>query len=79
MLNQSDCLNNWFVLPVNISGALSSGEAMTQTELSSSHVLVSELLHDLDEMSPDSSVQLNDGVVEGGSKSSGGKESKIKE
>ena len=49
---------------------------MTQTELSSRHVLICKLLHDLDEMGPDSSVQLNDRVVEGGSKSGGGKESK---
>jgi hypothetical protein len=31
LLNKSDCLNNWFVLPVDISGALLSGKGMTKT------------------------------------------------
>ena len=79
LLNQSDCLDNWFVLPVNIGGALGSRETMAQTQLGSGHVLVRKLLHDFHEVSSNSSVQLDDGVVESGRKASRSEKSIIKE
>jgi hypothetical protein len=76
LLNKSNGLNNWFVLPVDIGGALVSGEAVTKTELGSLDIIVLNLLHDFHEVSSNSSVQLANGVVEGGGKSSLGKDSK---
>jgi hypothetical protein len=59
LLNQSDSLNNWFVLTVNVSCTLLAGVAVTQTQLGSSHVLVIDLLHDFDEVGSDPSLQLS--------------------
>jgi hypothetical protein len=75
LLNESDGLNNWFVLPVDIGGALVPGETMTETQLSSPHIVVLHLLHDLDEVGSNTSVQFRDGVVESGGKSSLGEDS----
>jgi hypothetical protein len=66
LLNEGNGLNNWFVLPVYVGGALVSGEAVTKTELGSLDIIVLNLLHDFHEVSSDSSVQLSNGVVEGG-------------
>ena len=76
LLNKGNGLNNWFILPVHISGTLVSGEAMTKTELGSSHIIILNLLHDFDKMGSDSSVKLSDGVVVSGSESSSSKNSK---
>jgi len=73
LLNKGNGLNNWFILPVHISGTLVSREAMTKTELGSSHIIILNLLHDFDKMGSDSSVKLSDGVVVSGSESSSSK------
>ena len=64
LLDKSNGLNNWLVLPVDVGGALVSGETMAETELGSCHICFFNLLHDFDEMSSHSSVQLSNGVVE---------------
>ena len=64
LLNQSNGLNNWFVLPVDVSGALLSGVRVPKTQLGSSDVLFFDLLHDLDEVRSDSSLEFGDGLVE---------------
>ena len=63
LLDQSNCLNNGFVLPVHVGGALLAGEGVTQTELGSSHIFIVDFLHDLDEVRLDSSHQLGDGLI----------------
>jgi len=65
LLDQSNGLNNWFILPVDVGGTLLSGESVTKTELSSLHILILDFLHNLDEVSLDSSLELSDGLVEG--------------
>ena len=69
LLNKSNGLNNWFILPVYICGALLSGIAMTKTELCSSHILIFDLLHDLDKVCSDTSLELSNRLIEGCSKS----------
>jgi hypothetical protein len=64
LLDKSNGLNNWLVLPVHIGGALVSGETMTETQLGSRHISIIDFLHNLDEMGSASSVQLSNGVVE---------------
>lgn len=76
LLNEGNGLNNWFVLPVYVGGALVSGEAVTKTELGSLDIIVLNLLHDFHEVSSDSSVQLSNGVVEGGGETGLGENSK---
>lgn len=60
LLNESNGLNNRFVLPVHISRALLSGERVTETQLGSSQIFFFHLFHDLDEVCPDASLQLSD-------------------
>lgn len=43
LLNQSNSLNDRFVLPVHIGGALGTRETMTKTELSASDILLLEI------------------------------------
>ena len=76
LLNKSNGLNDWFVLPVDVGGALVSGEAVTKTELGSLDIIVLNLLHDFHEVSSNSSVQLANGVVESGGETGLGKDSK---
>ena len=64
LLDQSNCLNNGFVLPVYVGGALLAGEGVAQTELGSSHILIIDLLHNLDKVRLDASHKLGDGLVE---------------
>jgi hypothetical protein len=75
LLNKSNGLNNWFVLPVDVGGALVSGEAVTKTELGSLDIIILNFFHDFHEVSSDSSVQLRNGVVESGGEASLGKDS----
>lgn len=70
LLNKGNGLNNWFVLPVYIGSTLLSGESVTKTELGSLNIVIFNLLHDLDEVSLDSSLEFRDGLVEGGGDSS---------
>jgi hypothetical protein len=76
LLNESNGLNNWLVLPVDVGGALVPGEAVTQTELGPSHIVLLHLLHDFHEVGSNTSVQLGDGVVVCRGKSSLGEDSK---
>ena len=76
LLDKSNGLNNWLVLPVDIGGALVSGETMSKTELGSSHICFLNLLHDFDEVSSHSSVQLSNGVVESCGETGLGEDSK---
>jgi hypothetical protein len=76
LLNKSNGLNNWFVLPVDIGGALVSGETVTKTELGSLDIIILNFLHDFHEVSSNSSVQLANGVVESGGKPGLGEDSK---
>ena len=55
LLDKSNRLNNGFVLPVYVCGALLAGEGVAQTELSSSHILIVYLLHNLDKVGLDAS------------------------
>ena len=64
LLDQSNCLNNGFVLPVYVGGALLAREGVAQTKLGSSHILVVDFLHDLDKVRLDSSHKLGDGLIE---------------
>jgi len=63
LLNKSNCLHNWFILPVNVSGALLSGVTMSKTKLCTSDVFVLDLFHDFDEVGPDASLELCDRLV----------------
>uniref|UniRef100_A0A7S3IMF5 Uncharacterized protein n=1 Tax=Strombidium inclinatum TaxID=197538 RepID=A0A7S3IMF5_9SPIT len=64
LLDQRDGLNNRLVLPVHVGGALLSGVAMTQTQLSTADVFVFHLLHELHDVRSDASLQLGNRVVE---------------
>jgi hypothetical protein len=65
LLNQGNGLNDWFVLPVYVGSALLAGVGMTQTKLGASDILVFDLLHDLDEMSSNSSLEFGDRFIVG--------------
>ena len=76
LLDKSNGLNNWLVLPVHVGGALVSGETVTKTQLGSLHVLILNFLHDFHEVGSDSSVQFRNGVVESRSETGLGKDPK---
>jgi hypothetical protein len=76
LLDKSNGLNNWLVLPVDVGGTLVSRETMSKTELGSSHICFLNLLHYFDEMSSHSSVQLSNGVVESCGETGLGEDSK---
>jgi hypothetical protein len=64
LLNKSNGLDNWFILPVYISGTLHSRVRMTKTKLGSIHVLVLNLLHHFHEVGSEASLKLRDGLIE---------------
>jgi len=66
LLNESDCLRDRLILPVDILSALEAREAMTQTKLSLSNVALVNFFDDLGEVSADAADQLDDGVVVSG-------------
>jgi len=64
LLDKSNGLNNWFVLPVNVGGTLLSGETMSQTKLRSFNVIFVDVFQDLSKVGPDSPGELSDRLVE---------------
>ena len=66
LLDESNGLNNWFILPIYICGALLPGVGMAKTELCPLHIIIINLFHNFDEMGLDASHELCDGIVVGG-------------
>jgi hypothetical protein len=74
-LNQSNCLDNRFVLLVHIVSTLLSRVGVSQSQLGSPQILIGGLLQKLLEVSSNTSEKLLNGVIEGGSEASSSKDS----